>query len=119
MIDFIRSLINLKIPLNTFAEISRWSLLQNLDLFEWCIPSIWSEINKQTIRLIDHSSSDIQSRLTNLLALSISCNVKLFNGNAKRHPNVNQLIDNLCERQQQAIEIYEKTPLSMRNLRLC
>ncbi|CAF4139596.1 unnamed protein product [Adineta steineri] len=106
MIDFIRSLINLKIPLNTFAEISRWSLLQNLDLFEWCIPSIWSEINKQTIRLIDHSSSDIQSRLTNLLALSISCNVKLFNGNAKRHPNVNQLIDNLCERQQQAIEIH-------------
>ncbi|CAF4233790.1 unnamed protein product [Adineta steineri] len=111
MIDFIRSLINLKIPLNTFAEISRWSLLQNLDLFEWRIPSIWCEINEQTIRLIDHSSSDVQSRLTDLLALSISCDVKLFNGNAKRYPNVNQLIDNLCERLQQAIEIYEKTPL--------
>ncbi len=35
----------------------------------------------------------------------------LPNGESKRHPDANKFIDMMRERLQQAIEIYEKTPL--------
>ncbi|UJR24623.1 hypothetical protein I4U23_005997 [Adineta vaga] len=104
-IDFLKTL------MNTSVETSRWLLYRNLYEFGWRIPSIWCEINKQTKTLIDYSSSDIRERVATLLALSISYDVTLFNGKSTRHPSVNQLIDELCERLHQAIEIYEKTPL--------
>jgi hypothetical protein len=47
-----------------------------------------------------------------LLAMSHSFDVKLFNGKSTRQPNSNQFIDTICQQLHQAIEIYEKTPLS-------
>jgi hypothetical protein len=47
-----------------------------------------------------------------LLAASISFDVEFLNGKSSRQPNSNQFIDGICEQLQQAIEIYEKTPLS-------
>ena len=44
--------------------------------------------------------------------MSLSFDITLFNGKSTRQPNVNQFIDGICERLHQAIEIYEKTPLS-------
>jgi hypothetical protein len=63
VIDFMRTLINTKTTLNTFAEISRWSLLRNLFEFEWRIPSIWCEINDQAKGLLDHASSGVRERI--------------------------------------------------------
>jgi hypothetical protein len=37
--------------------------------------------------------------------------VALPNGQSIRHPDVNKFVDMMRERLQQAIEIYEKTPL--------
>ena len=108
-IEFLRSLIQTKTPLNTFAEISRWSLLQNLQEFAWRIPSIWREINEQTKLLLDHSSSAVRQRVSILLALSISYDVTLFDGKSTRHPSINQLMNDLCERLQQVLESDEKT----------
>jgi hypothetical protein len=47
-----------------------------------------------------------------LLPLSLCYDVTLFNGKSTRQPSVNQFFDDICERLRQAIEIYEKMPLS-------
>jgi hypothetical protein len=41
----------------------------------------------------------------------LSFDVTLPNGQSIRHPDANKFIDEMRERLQQAIEIYEKTPL--------
>ena len=64
LIDFIRTLINIKTMPNTFAEISRWFLFRNLYQFEWRIPSIWLEINEHANVLLDHPSSAIRERIS-------------------------------------------------------
>ena len=46
-----------------------------------------------------------------ILSLSLSFDVRLPNGQSTRHPDANKFIDAMRERLQQAIEIYEKTPL--------
>jgi hypothetical protein len=46
-----------------------------------------------------------------LLAVSLSFDIKLPNGQSTRHPNVDRFIDSIGERLNQAIQIYEKTPL--------
>jgi hypothetical protein len=46
-----------------------------------------------------------------VLSLSLSFDVTLPNGQSTRHPDANKFIDTMRERLQQAIEIYEKTPL--------
>ena len=45
------------------------------------------------------------------MALSLTFDVALPNGQSTRHPDANQFIDELRERLHQAIEVYEKTPL--------
>ncbi len=44
--------------------------------------------------------------------MSISFDIKLFNGQSTRHPNADEFIDDICQRLDQAIEVYEKTTLS-------
>jgi hypothetical protein len=44
--------------------------------------------------------------------MSISFDIKLFNGQSIRHPNADEFIDDICQRLYQAIEVYEKTTLS-------
>lgn len=44
--------------------------------------------------------------------MSIGCDIQLFDGKSTRHPNANQLIDRICQRLDQAIQIYDKTTLS-------
>jgi hypothetical protein len=63
LIDFMRTLINIKTMSNTFSEISRWSLLRNLCEFEWRIPSIWCEVNEHAKLLLDHPSSGVRERI--------------------------------------------------------
>ncbi len=60
------------------------------------------------------SSNSKSTRLffTSILSISISFDVKLANGKSTRHPDANRFIDAICERLHQAIEIYEKMPLS-------
>jgi hypothetical protein len=41
----------------------------------------------------------------------LSFDVTLPGGQSTRHPNANKFIDMMRERLQQAIEVYEKTPL--------
>lgn len=63
VIDFIRTLINSKTPTNTFNEAAHWSVTSSLNQFNWRIPSIWCEIIEHTKLLLDHSSSDVRSRI--------------------------------------------------------
>lgn len=58
----------------------------------------------------------IVSFFNSILSISLSFDIELFDGKSMRQPNVNQFVDIICERLHQAIEVYEKTPLSkMRN----
>ncbi len=43
--------------------------------------------------------------------MSLSYDVKIFNGETARHPQINDCIDAIIERLHQAIDTYEKTPL--------
>ena len=47
-----------------------------------------------------------------LLSLSFYYDVTLLNGKSTRQPSVNQFFDDIRERLHQAIEVYQKTPLS-------
>ncbi|CAF1001262.1 unnamed protein product [Rotaria sordida] len=111
LIDFMRTLINNRISSNTFNEISRWSLIQTLRMFQWRIPSIWCTIHEYARELLDHSFKPVREHIANVLSMSFSFNIRLFNGKSTRHPSINQCMDVICERLHQAIEIYEKTPL--------
>jgi len=51
-----------------------------------------------------------------ILAISLSFDIKLPNGQSTRHPNVDRFIDSIRERLSQAIKIYEKKPLGKTNL---
>ncbi|CAF1048161.1 unnamed protein product [Adineta steineri] len=112
LIDFISKLIDNKIILSTFTEIARWSLIQNLSCFQWRIPSIWSHINQHAKLLIDHSHKGVRQQIINVLSISLSFDITLFNGKSTRQPNVDQFIDFICQRLQKTIETYEKTPLN-------
>jgi hypothetical protein len=46
-----------------------------------------------------------------VLAISLSFDIKLPNGQSTRHTNVDRFIDSIRERLIQAIKVYEKTPL--------
>ncbi|CAF0766600.1 unnamed protein product [Rotaria sordida] len=111
LIDFMRTLINNRISSNTFNEISRWSLIQTLRMFQWRIPSIWCTIHEYARELLDHSFKPVREHIANVLSMSFSFNIRLFNGKSTRHPSINQCMDVIYERLHQAIEIYEKTPL--------
>ncbi|CAF3918247.1 unnamed protein product, partial [Rotaria sp. Silwood1] len=111
-IEYLRSLINTHATGNTFLETSRWYLLQTITNFEWRVPSIWCSINEQAKELLDHPYKAIRERITIVLSLSLTFDVTLPNGQSTRHPDVNQFIDMIRVRLQQAIEVYEKTPLA-------
>ena len=57
------------------------------------------------------SDFDLCLSLISVLAISLSFDMKLPNGQSTRHPNVNQFIDSIRDRVIEAIRIYEKTPL--------
>ncbi|CAF0793633.1 unnamed protein product [Rotaria sordida] len=116
LIDFMRTLINNRISSNTFNEISRWSLIQTLRMFQWRIPSIWCTIHEYARELLDHSFKPVREHIANVLSMSFSFNIRLFNGKSTRHPSINQCMDVIYERLHQAIEIYEKTPLGILGL---
>ena len=58
-----RTLINTKTMLNTFNEMSRWTLIKNLSEFQWRIPSIWCDINNYAKSLLDHPYKDIRENI--------------------------------------------------------
>ncbi|CAF2919335.1 unnamed protein product [Rotaria sp. Silwood2] len=110
-IEFLRSLMNNQTMGNTFLETSQWSLIQKLSNFEWRIPAIWCAINQYANELLDHPYKAIRERIASVLGTSLSFDIKLPNGQSTRHPNVDQFIDSIRERLDQAIRIYEKKPL--------
>ncbi|CAF3739250.1 unnamed protein product [Rotaria sp. Silwood1] len=116
LIHFIRTLINTKTMLNTFNEISRWTLITNLNEFQWRIPSIWCEINDYAKEFLDHPYKNVRESIASILSISISFDITLFNGKSTRHPNTSQFIDTICKRLRQAIEVYERTSLSVLGL---
>ncbi|CAF0841748.1 unnamed protein product [Rotaria sordida] len=111
LVEFIRTLIDNQSSSNTFNETSRWSLIQTLRMFEWRIPSIWCDIYEHAKDLLDHSFKSVREHIATVLSMSFSFDVRLFNGDSKRHPNINQCMDVICDKLHRAIEIYEKTPL--------
>lgn len=56
--------------------------------------------------------------LISVLSVSLSFDTKLPNGLSTRHPNVDQFIDSIRERLNQAIRTYEKTPLGKKSFYL-
>ena len=48
---------------NTFNEAAHWSLIRNLNQFDWRIPSIWRDIIEHAKLLLDHSSSNVRERV--------------------------------------------------------
>ncbi len=63
VIDFIHTLINTKATSNTFNETAHWSLIRNLNGFQWRIPAIWCEINEHAKTLLDHPSPGVRERI--------------------------------------------------------
>ncbi len=47
-----------------------------------------------------------------LLAISLSFDIVLFYGKSARQPNTNQIIDDICQQLQQAIETYEMSQVA-------
>ncbi|CAF3366761.1 unnamed protein product [Rotaria socialis] len=111
-IDFLRSLLNNQTIGNTFLETSHWNLVQKLSNFEWRIPSVWCALSQHAKDFIGHSYKAIRERIASVLATALSFDVKLSNGQSTRHPDVDQFIDSIRERLDQAIKIYEKQPLA-------
>ncbi|CAF4273501.1 unnamed protein product, partial [Rotaria magnacalcarata] len=111
-IDFLRSLLSNQTVGNTFLETSHWNLVQKLSNFEWRIPSVWCALSQHAKDFIDHPYKAIRERIASVLATALSFDVKLSNGQSTRHPDVDQFIDNIRERLDQAIKIYEKQPLA-------
>ncbi|CAF3979958.1 unnamed protein product, partial [Rotaria sordida] len=110
-IEFFRTLINNQTIVNTLNETSRWSLISSLRSFQWRIPSIWCSINEQAKVLLDHPSKSVRDYIVGVLSISFSFDITLFNGKLTYQPDVNQFIDDICERLREAIEIYDKKPL--------
>ncbi|CAF0736207.1 unnamed protein product [Didymodactylos carnosus] len=110
-IGYIRSLTSGQTSTNTFNETARWYLTQTIANFEWRVPTMWTTINEHAKELLDHPFKAVRERIANVLAMSLSFDIELPNGQSIRHPDVNKFIDSMRERLRQAIEIYEKTPL--------
>ncbi|CAF4019942.1 unnamed protein product [Adineta steineri] len=113
VIHFLCTLINAKSTLNTFNESARWCLIRNLDKFHWRIPSVWCEVYKHIAELLDHSSLSVRTRIAYVLALSMSHDVTLLDGQSTRQPNINVFLDTISERLNQAIEICERLPINL------
>ncbi|CAF1351883.1 unnamed protein product [Rotaria sordida] len=62
-IQFLRALINNQTSVNTLNEVSRWYLIQQLDIFEWRIPSIWYSINEHVKKQLDHPFKVVRDRM--------------------------------------------------------
>lgn len=63
LIDFLRMLTHAETTSNAFNETARWSLLRNLSIFKWRIPSVWCQINEQVKTLLDHSSPRVREHI--------------------------------------------------------
>ncbi|CAF3248683.1 unnamed protein product [Rotaria sp. Silwood2] len=111
LIEFIRTLMHNQTKTNTLTETSRWCLIQQLHIFQWRIPSIWNAISEHAKDLLDHNFKNVRDRVANVLSISLSFDMTLFNGKSTRQLNVDHFIDAIRERLQRAIEIYEKAPL--------
>ncbi|CAF3676972.1 unnamed protein product [Rotaria sordida] len=72
LIDFMRTLINNRISSNTFNEISRWSLIQTLRMFQWRIPSIWCTIHEYARELLDHSFKPVREHIANRMHVAMA-----------------------------------------------
>ena len=63
LIDFFRTLINIKATSNAFNEIAHWSLIRNLSEFGWRIPSLLHEISEHAKVLLDHPYKDLREKI--------------------------------------------------------
>ncbi|CAF5044832.1 unnamed protein product [Rotaria sp. Silwood1] len=104
LIEFFRIFINNQTVVNTLHETFRRSLIESLRNFQWRIPSIWCSIHEQAKMLLDHPSKSIRDYVAGL-------DITLSNKNLIHEPDVNQFVDDICERLREAIEVYDKKPL--------
>lgn len=63
IIDFLRTLIEHKPTSNTFNEAAHWSLVRNINQFDWRAPSVWNEIIEQAKLNLDHSATNVRDRI--------------------------------------------------------
>ncbi|CAF3648807.1 unnamed protein product [Rotaria sp. Silwood1] len=63
-IEFLRSLINTPTTVNTLNEASRWYLIQQLNIFQWRVPSVLCSINEHVKKLLDHPFKAVRDRMT-------------------------------------------------------
>ncbi|CAF5071150.1 unnamed protein product, partial [Rotaria sp. Silwood1] len=52
------------------------------------VPSIWRDINEYVKLFFDHSSQNVRKCVANMLAISHSFDITLFNGQSKGQANV-------------------------------
>ena len=116
LIEFLRTLISDQTTVNTFQEMSRWYLILKLTNFEWRVPAIWCAITEHAKEMLDHPYKAVREHIASVLSASLSFDIKLPNGQSTRHPDANRFIDNIRERLQQAIQVYEQTPLSKKTI---
>ena len=63
LIGFLHGLIDTETTSNKFNETAQWSLMRDLEEFEWRIPSIWRDMIERAKVLLDHPSPDVRERI--------------------------------------------------------
>ncbi|CAF4760789.1 unnamed protein product, partial [Rotaria sp. Silwood1] len=59
------------------------------------VPSIWRDINEYVKLFFDHSSQNVRKCVANMLAISHSFDITLFNGQSKGQANVKQFFNDI------------------------
>ncbi|UJR08489.1 hypothetical protein I4U23_012756 [Adineta vaga] len=110
-INFLCTLMKDQTITNTVAETSLWNVICSLRCYRWRIPSVWREINEKIKDMFDHPSLSIRNYISDLLSIPLHLDLTIFNGKLSRHISINQFIDQIHDRFQQAIELAGKTSL--------
>ncbi|CAF1329744.1 unnamed protein product [Adineta steineri] len=110
-INFIRRLTDNQPIINTFNEAFRWYLVQSLAVFQWRIPSVWCTIYERAKELLDHPSKLIRQMIATVLPIALQFDLTSFQGKSTRHPTINQFIDEMHQRLDEAIIICERKSL--------
>lgn len=69
LVEHFRRLINKDIEMN---EIIRWTIIQRLIHFQWKIPSIWHEINRNALPYLNHTSDELKFKISVYVSFNIS-----------------------------------------------
>lgn len=63
VIDFFRTLVHAETTSNPFNETAHWSLIRELENFQWRIPSVWCELIEHAKLHLDHPSVGVRERI--------------------------------------------------------